>query len=181
MIVGRDNPPRTLVFDSSVLSAFAAARRLSVLRDLGETWGLMTTQAVLDELAHRDSPASSADLSWLRVGHVDALGELRVLGEYMKVLGSGFRDMGEATVLTWAEAHDGIAIIDDQAAKKAAGRRGVSCHGTLWLIVTEGYLAGRLDEAAARDLVDLLAEGNARFPCRGEDLFAWARVQGLLP
>lgn len=141
----------------------------------------MTTQAVLDELAHRDSPARPADFSWLRVGHVDALGELRILGEYMRVLGSGRRDMGEATVLTWAEAHGGIAIVDDQAAKKAAGRRGVSCHGTLWLIVTEGYLAGRLDEAAACDLVDVLAEGNARFPCRGKGLFAWARTQGLLP
>jgi len=166
-----------LVFDTSVLSAFVSAQQLAVLRDFGATHRLVTTQAVIDELGAADGV--TPDLTWMEVAHVDSLAELRVLVRYAAVLGSGEHDMGEATVMTWAEVHEATALIDDEAAKRAGRRRKVSCHGTLWLVI-EAYKADRLDVAGAESLVDRLAETNARFPCDGASLFAWARQQQLL-
>lgn len=100
-----------------------------------------TTNAVLDEL--RAGPSRACDFDWLTVEPVDHLAELRAFMAYVEVMGAGRRHLGEATVLAWAEVHGGLAIIDDQAAKKAAKRRGVACHGSLWLIV-QGYKDGVL-------------------------------------
>lgn len=166
-----------LVFDSSVLSAFATARRLPTLRDVVSGHRLVTTQAVVDELSA--AGGATPDLTWLDVVHVDTLVELRALVEYTRFLGSGEHDMGEATTLAWAEVHGGTVIIDDEAAKKVGRRRRVECHGTLWLIV-RAFTLGRIDAREAERLVDVLAETNARFPCDGSRLFVWAQEKGLL-
>lgn len=169
--------PTAMVFDSSVLSAFASARRLPVLRDLAGEYRLVTTQAVLSELRvyHDIAP----ETSWLETVRVDDLAELQALVGYADLLGSGEHDMGEATVMAWAEVHRGIVIIDDRAAKRAGKRRGVECHGTLWLII-DAFRSGVLVEADACALVDVLSETDARFPCAGADLFEWARGNDLL-
>lgn len=137
-----------------------------------------TTNAVLDELA-AGPHGEHLEIDWLTVEPVDHLKELKALLGYVEVLGAGRRHLGEATVLAWAEVHNGLAIVDDRAAKKAAERRGVGCHGTLWLIV-RGYREGVISEEGACRLVDVLQDQNARFPCDGAELLAWARAKGLL-
>ncbi len=177
MTTGGTTATRPIIFDASPLNCFAAARRLHVLRDLVVTYEPFTTNAVLDEL--RAGPSHEFDFNWLTVEPVDHLAELRAFMAYVEVMGAGRRHLGEATVLAWAEVHGGLAIIDDQAAKKAAKRRGVPCHGSLWLIV-QGYKDGVLSEAEACGLVDVLRDTNARFPVDGASLFEWARTEDLL-
>jgi len=75
-----------------------------------------------------------------------------------------------------------VAIIDDRAARKQAGAQGVECLDTLW-IVAEAYkwlLNRDRDQAAA--VVDALLATEMYLPIRsGEELFAWAYEEGLLP
>jgi predicted nucleic acid-binding protein len=166
-----------IVFDASPLNCFATGQKLHVLRALVADRSPHSTNAVMDEL--QAGPAAEADFSWVSVQAVDHLDELRAFMRYAEIMGSGRRHLGEATVLAWAEVHGGIAIIDDQAAKKAAKRQGVRCHGSLWLIL-EGFKAGILREAEACQLVDVLRDTNARFPVDGATLIEWARKEGLL-
>jgi predicted nucleic acid-binding protein len=94
-------------------------------------------------------------------------------------LGSGERNIGEASVLAWAELNGATAIVDERAGANHGRQRGVQVHGSLWLIV-EGYRGGHLDEGGAKALVDALRDTEAWFPCDGEGLFDWARSCGLL-
>lgn len=177
MTLGDEVTALPLVFDASPLNCFAAGHRLHVLRALVADRSPHVTNAVMDEL--RAGPAAEADFSWLSVEAVDHLDELRAFIRYAQIMGAGRRHLGEATALAWAEVHGGIAIVDDEAAKKAARRQGVRCHGSLWLIL-EGFRAAILTEAEACELVDVLRDTNARFPADGATLFEWARKQGLL-
>lgn len=142
------------------------------------------TQAVVEELrdgADLHPPIAVAlETPWLEVVPLgDGLPELRVFSEYARRLGSGKRNIGEASVLTWAELNTATAIVDERAAVTLGRERGVRVHGSLWLVV-RGYKCGHLDERAASNLVDALADTQAWFPCSGEDLLEWARGVGLL-
>lgn len=172
----------TLVFDTSPLNHFARAHHLHTLRRITARDRCVVTQAVLDELragSDKYPELINPDIGWLEVVPVDGLADLRVLFEYAKVLGSGKRDVGEAATLTVAETHGAIAIVDEAAGRKAAQARGVTVHGTLWL-VAEGYKAAMLSEPDVIALIDQLRDAEAWFPCDGKKFLAWARAQGLL-
>jgi hypothetical protein len=91
----------------------------------------VTTRAVMDEI--RNGVASYPELqdvlelSWLRIESADSLDELRLFAKFAQRLGTDVHDVGEASVLAWAEAHGAIAFTDDEAAVQAGpgrGRRG---------------------------------------------------------
>jgi predicted nucleic acid-binding protein len=172
-----------LVFDSSALSCFARASRLPLLDDLSAGFDRVTTRAVMGELEQGSSIhpqlADVADLSWLRIVPLDTLAELRLFAEYSRRLAAGARNVGEASVLAWAEAHDAIAIVDDQAAVQCGKARGVQVKRSL-AFVAEGVATGVLSREEAGAVVDELARGGARFPCSGADFLAWASEKGLL-
>jgi predicted nucleic acid-binding protein len=149
-----------LIFNTSPLSHFARAGRLALLDRLTAAYRRVVPQAVLDELR---------------------AGELAhpPLADYVRVLGAGERDIGEASVLAWAEVNGGIAVIDERAGTQAAQARGVTVHGTLWLIAN-GLNAGDLLLPEAERLVDQLRSTDARLPCSGAEFFEWAKAQGLL-
>lgn len=173
----------TLVFDTSPLSHFARAGRLDTLRQITSGYRCTVTKAVLDEIAAgaRDYPElGSADLGWLQIVPVDSLAAMRLLFDYARVLGSGSRDIGEATTLAFAELNSAIAVIDEVAAKKVGTERGVAVHGTLWL-VAEAFKATLLDESQTVALVNQLQAAEAWFPCDGAEFFTWARENGQLP
>jgi predicted nucleic acid-binding protein len=172
-----------LVFDNSPLSHFARAHELAALESITVDYERVVTQAVLDEIAkgaavHPELAAVSV-LGWLRVVRVDGLPELQAFSEYANRLGSGERDIGEASTLAWAEVHDAIAIVDEKAGTRHARERGVDVHGTLWL-VANAYKAGTLAESGCEALVDALRDTEAWFPCDGSTFLEWARRQGLL-
>lgn len=173
----------TLVFDTSPLSHFARAGRLGTLRQITSGYRCTITKAVRDEItagARKHPELGSADLGWLEIVPVDGLAAMRLLFEYARVLGSGSRDIGEATTLAFAELYGAIAVIDEAAAKKVGTERGVAVHGTLWL-VAEGFKATLLDETETGALVNQLRAAEAWFPCDGAEFFTWAREKGLLP
>jgi predicted nucleic acid-binding protein len=142
-----------LIFNTSPLSHFARAGRLALLDRLTAAYRRAVPQAVLDEL--------------------------RAFAHYVRVVGAGERDFGEASVLAWAEVNGGIAVIDERAGTQAAQARGVMVHGTLWLIAN-GLNAGDLLLPEAERLVDQLRSTDARLPCSGAEFFEWAKAQGLL-
>jgi hypothetical protein len=91
------------VLDAMCLSHFARAERLDVLRDLlvhKECW---TTQVVLEEvrLGVAAHPALRDVLTadWLRIAQLDTLDEIGLFAIWAARLGSGKRDLGEASVL----------------------------------------------------------------------------------
>lgn len=143
----------------------------------------MVTQAVRDEM-HRGTAlypalADVQAVEWLRSVRVDRLQELAVFAEYARVLGSGERDVGEASTLAWAEVNGAIAILDERAGTRRGRQRGVEVHGTLWL-VAQGCRTNVLSDDRAASLVDGLSDTAAWFPCRGSEFVGWARSEGLI-
>lgn len=96
--------------------------------------------------------------------------------------GTGSKNLGESAVIAIAQHRDGVAILDDGAARSEATSRSLEHIGTLWIVV-EAYrsiLHGDRD-SAARIVDDLLAT-DMRLPVNsGNELFTWAYENGHLP
>lgn len=104
----------TLVLDTAPLSAFARAGRLEVLDRLCGPDTRVTTSAVIHELragvSLHPQLEQATELAWLRVERLDTLEELSLFATYVARFGSTDRDLGEASVLAWAEAHRATAV-----------------------------------------------------------------------
>lgn len=175
---------RPLFFDTMCLSHFARADRLDVLRDLLLDRDCWTTTVVRSELAvgagRYPRIHQALGLDWLRVASLDSLDDLRCFVTWAQRLGSGDRDLGEASVLAAAELRRGTAITDDRDATRVARRYGADVHGTIWLLGTACGL-GKLTLVGAGNLVDALRAEGARLPCTGTEFPVFARQHGLLP
>ena len=166
-----------------MLSCFGRAQLLDTLCALTDGHRRIVTRAVLEEVraglgeypALGDVPLTN----WLEEVRSDSLTELRAFSEYVRILGAGRRDVGEASILAWAEANGGVAVIDDQAGVDAAKRRGVTVRRTL-TVISNGVVTGLLTGAGAAQIIDDLRIGGARFPCDGASFVAWAKKNGLL-
>ncbi len=174
----------TLVFDTSTLSSFARAERLSLLEALTERHRRLVTRAVLDELRRgtdrRPRLGDVEVLRWLKEVAVDSLEELIAFASYTQILGVSTRDVGEASTLACVEVNGGIAVLDDQVGVTAARERGVRVRRSLALIAS-GVQERVMDESAAAELVDRLVHvGGARFPCDGASFLRWTEANGLL-
>ena len=172
-----------LVLDSAPLSSFARAGRLDTLRALTEGDERVTTRAVMDEIeegvrAHPELQGILA-LDWLRVERVDGLAELRAFARYASRLGSDVHNVGEASVLAWAEVHGVVALTDDEPAVQAGREHGVSVQRTLAL-VARGVRRGIISQEEGGILVDQLLRAGARFPFDLGEFIPWAAAQGLL-
>jgi predicted nucleic acid-binding protein len=173
-----------LGFDSSVLSPFARAKRLDVLEQLTAGHRCVVTRAVLDELDRGSVAyprlAEVRSRSWLEVVAANSLDELVAFSYYVRVLGSGDRNVGEASILAWAEVSSGVAVVDDNAAVSAARTRNVAVRRSLGLLC-DGLHRKALTIEQARTLVDeLVSAGGSRFPCDGAGFESWAESNGLL-
>jgi len=173
-----------LIFDSSVLSAFARAELLDLLEELTHGHERCMPRAVVDEVERgiEDHPALKAisAASWLRVVPVDSLDELVAFADYATRLVAGDRNVGEASVLAWAEVNGAVALTDDQDAVQCGRENGVSIRRSLALLAS-GVKEGILSEGRAIEVVEaLVKQGEARFPCGGHEFITWARDQGLL-
>jgi predicted nucleic acid-binding protein len=128
---------RRLVFDTSCLSHFARADRLDVLGDLLGGTESYVPHVVREEIRDGSDEypelTQILDLEWLRVVALDTLDRLRRFTIWAGRLGSGTRDLGEASVLAVAEELDAIALIDERSATRVGRSHGVDVHGTLWL------------------------------------------------
>ena len=174
---------RGLVFDSSVLSAFAEAGYLDMLGHYLAEDDCYATDVVRDELRtgslQRPGLEAIECAEWLRRGELSTDAELLMFARWATLIGSGTHDLGEASVFAFAEVNGYLSVIDDRPATKVGRAHGLDVHGSLWLI--GGFCrADKLTEHAASRMVDALRGVGARLPCTGNEFSHWARQQGLL-
>lgn len=174
---------KPLVLDTMCLSHFALIERLDVLGDLlsgGECW---TTAIVKKELSEGVEAhpllRNALDLPWLEIAALDELDEIQLFAKWSRLIGTTDRDHGEASVFAVSDRLDGIALTDDQRATKVGRANGLDVHGTIWLLARLCD-EGKLPEAGARSLIDMLRDSGMRLPCTGAQFGSWARKYGLL-
>jgi predicted nucleic acid-binding protein len=171
------------VFDAMCLSHSARADRLDVLRDLLDGREYWTTQVVLDEVSRGVAAHLALNdvlaADWLKIAQLDTLDEIRQFALWADRVGSGERDLGEASVFAVAELRSGTAITDDQEAVRVARTYGLDVHGTIWLLA-RACRDGKLSEPAAGNLIDALRATGLRLPCTGAEFPSYARQYALL-
>ena len=176
---------KVLVLDNTVLSHFARARHLDALERLVAPFSCVTPAEVSKELvegiAAHPALARAVHLGWVEVVELVEVPEVIAFARYKAEFGGGpSRNNGEAAVLAWASEHDGVALVDERPATRAARRDGIDVHGTLWLIAN-GVRDGVLTREAAEAMVDDLIASEMKLPVDGAGFFAWAYEEGLLP
>ncbi|MCO6005537.1 DUF3368 domain-containing protein [Actinoallomurus purpureus] len=114
------------------------------------------------------------DLDWLKIERLDTIPELTGFYEWVKRLGSGERNLGEASVFAATELLGAIAVSDDQDAVRVGRKFGLKVHGTLWLL-SLACRDGKLTEVNVGNLIDALRESGMRLPCSGSEYSGWAR------
>lgn len=119
-------------------------------------------------------------MSWLEVVSPHSPHELEVFNEYIRVLGSRERNIGESSILAWAEATSSMVVMDDEDAVRAARRRKVVVLRTLTLLCNGLHRKLLPIEQAAALVDELVTAGGARFPCDGASFVQWAERNGLL-
>ncbi len=174
----------TIVLDTSVLSPFARAVRLDMLDSLTADSRRLITRSVRDEIEAgcNEFPALSRSLNlpWIETVRLDGPKELQLFGVYVHLLGDEeTRNIGESSVLAFAEVHHCIALCDDDTAVHIARSRYVDVRRSLALIIG-GVKKDLLSERQAADLLNDLIDGGGRYPCTGVELLTWARLKGLL-
>jgi predicted nucleic acid-binding protein len=174
----------SLVFDSTALSHFAQAGRLTELNGITSADECLAPSQVLDELAKAVGSylvlGTVSALAWLHRVELEQFDELVNFARYKGELGGGpERNNGEAAVLARVRVCGGIAIIDEAVARNIADRDGIPVQGSLWLII-QGYGSKILDRATAEGIVDDLIGSGMWLPItNGAGLFAWAYEEGL--
>jgi predicted nucleic acid-binding protein len=165
------------------LSHFALIERLDVLGELLSGQTCWTTAIVRDELSVgvEEHPLlrNALDLPWLQVAALDELHEIQLFVKYSRLIGTSERDHGEASVFAVSELLDGIALTDDRLATNVARANGVDVHGTIWLLA-QLCRDGKITEAGAGNLIDMLRDSGMRLPCTGAQFGSFARKYGLL-
>lgn len=175
----------TLVFDNTPLSHFARAGRLDILGELVAAHRCVTLAEVATEIHNglTEHPGLAKVLAapWIEVVELVDFKKVVAFAPYKAELGGGLlKNNGEAAVLAWASVHGGIAIIDERAGTRIGLRKGITVHGTLWL-VANGLRSGKLDRIDAERIVDDLAATEMALPVDGAGFIAWAYQEGLLP
>ena len=144
----------------------------------------VVTEAVLREIdrgcAEYPLLANVRALSWLEIVSPHSPSELAVFNEYIRTLGTDERNIGEASILAWAEATSSMVVMDDDDAVRAARKRKVVVLRTLTLLCN-GMHGKLLTIDQACTLVDeLVMAGGSRFPCDGSSFVQWAERNGML-
>jgi len=127
-------------------------------------------------------PASAdvPSLPWIEIVPVDSLGALVAFNHYVRVLGFDDRNIGEASILAWAEITSGVAVVDDSAAVNAAKLRKVKVLRSLGLLCNALQRGVATVDEIRRVIDDLKTIGGARLPCDGAGFERWAEDHGLL-
>lgn len=171
---------RCFVWDASPLVHASRIDRLDVLGDLASAPAggrqHVTTSAVAQEVVRQGGEVPS----WLVVVHVDGIGELFALGQWVGRVATSSHSQGEASVLAWAEVHGALALIDDSDARRVARQHGLEVHGLLW-VAAQAVLDGRWSVAGVSGLLDHLLASGARYPFESGGFAEWAISVRLLP
>ncbi|MFD0856999.1 hypothetical protein ACFQ07_32520 [Actinomadura adrarensis] len=172
-----------LVLDSSPLNYFTRSGQLPTLAKLLDGWTCVITRAVEDELlcgASKHAQLYQATAQpWITMVDEAPLGYLPIFSLWHDRLGGTERNVGEATVLAYAEFHGITAMVDDRLGRQHGTKRGVSKTGTLEALC-QGVRQHVLDVEQAAAVVELLCDHEAYLPCDGPGFYEWAQARGLL-
>jgi predicted nucleic acid-binding protein len=92
------------------------------------------------------------ELDWVHVARLATIDEIRCFAEWVRRIGRGDRDCGEASVLAAAESRASVALTDDREATRVGRAYGAKVHGSIWLLAG-ACRAGKLTEVAAGNLI----------------------------
>lgn len=146
---------RTLVFDTCILSPFASAGLLGVLRRVVDGHRCVVVEEVREELRRGLATGTpglqgALDARWLEPVSLVTLTELGLYASLRERFGSEGRDVGEAATLAWAQANGGTAVTDDRVAYGICQKAGIPCVRTLRLLVNAVTCKTlRIEEAGA--------------------------------
>jgi len=175
--------PETLVFDTGPLRHFARADWLGALKALvGDRTALVpdTVVAELRQQANADSRVGAVlECEWIQRRELTSDAEIRAFATFSARLVRGERNVGEAGVLALARVTDGVAVMDDRVACRAAADLGVQYRRTLALLV-EGIRIGLFTVPLVSALADDLLTSEYRLPFQQGDFEKWAREEGML-
>jgi predicted nucleic acid-binding protein len=165
------------------LSHLSKGGWLGVVRSVAGERRVVVPDAVQDELkqgVHAHPHLRQViDADWIIRAELSSDPELTSFAGFAAKLVVGRRNVGEAAVLAYAQAHDATAVIDDGAGRKAAVNAGVAVRGTLALLceaIREDVLTVRM----VGDLADHLLETEYRLPFRAGGFERWANETGLV-
>lgn len=176
-------PAGELVIDSGPLSSLAEAGWLGVLRTVASPRAVVITGEVEFELRQgsHSRPYLQQVLSaeWPKRHTLDSGAEIASFAHFAEFLVVGGRNVGECSVLAYAQVHKATAVVDDRAARRLAQDAGISCQGTLGLLC-EAVRAGLLTTAMVGSLADHLLETKYRLPFPPGGFEAWANEHGIV-
>lgn len=178
-----DPPVDELVLDTGPLSHLAEAGWLGVLRTVAGSRAVVITDAVEYELRQgshsRPHLQQVLNTEWTKKHTLVSGVEIASFAHFSEFLVSGSRNVGECSVLAYAQAHKATAVIDDRAARRLAQDTGIPCQGTLGLLC-EAIRAGLLTAALVGSLADHLIETKYHLPFLPGGFEAWANEYGVI-
>ena len=155
-----------LVFDTSALFNFGHRDSLlGLLKQLKAENQLVVPAAVVEELV----PEQRHDYALMRADHFIPLAPKPKLEDLERLRGlSAALGQGEVEVILLAREVQGMAILDDRAARRVAEQSGVEATGTLGLIA-HGIERGWMTDAEAMRAVRQLRANGFFVPRVGDD------------
>jgi predicted nucleic acid-binding protein len=172
-----------LVFDTGPLSHFAKQNWLGVLKAVvGDRQALIPDVVVqeLTEGARRDGRLQEVlDADWIEHRELTTDEEVTEFLRFASLLVKGARNRGEAGVLALASVLNGVAVVDDGAARKAADDHGIPKRPTLALLC-EAIRSELLTVKLVSALADDLLATDYRLPFGAGGFERWADDQGLV-
>ncbi|MFF1529225.1 nucleotide-binding protein [Cellulomonas sp. NPDC058312] len=157
------------VFDTGPLSHFAQAGWLGLLQHVvgeAEAWlPASVRQEVTEGVLRHAHLRSVLEADWLLHRTATSAVELAAFGRYAeRMLGDDQRtNLGECEVLALAEAHRGVAVVDDGVARTAADERHVTVVTSVGMLC-ELVRSGHVSLALASSIADSLLRTEYRLP-----------------
>ncbi|WP_366146451.1 hypothetical protein [uncultured Pseudokineococcus sp.] len=172
---------RPWVWDTSPLLHAARAERLDVVAFLAgqRSSDHRTTSVVRSELDRGGVLGEVLRLGWpVSEGDREDSEWLARVAEWEVPLGvRGLHNLGEATCFALATSIDGVVVVDDKAAARAAEKRGLAKIGLLG-VLDDAERLGHQTMTQAVAVVHALAETDGRYPRDAvADFPAWCRLR----
>ena len=178
-----EQPVEELVLDAGPLSHLAEAGWLGVLRTVASPRAVVITDAVEYELRQgshsRPHLHQVLNAAWMKKHTLESGTELGSFAHFSGFLVSGSRNVGECSVLAYAQVHKATAVVDDGAARRLAQEAGLDFRGTLGLLC-EAIRTGLLTTAMVGSLADHLIETEYRLPFPPGGFQVWANEHGIV-
>jgi len=147
-----------LVFDATPLIYLAKVEKLHLLRNIGGKKAI--PRAVFEEVITKGKEYGKVDaliVERLVEQGVFQVVEVEETDFYKKLTGNERLSKADVEVLALAKDREGIAVIDEDYARKVANVEGIKCGGTIYLIsllLKEGVITKR----EAREIIDGIIE-----------------------